>query len=140
MLPRLAALRCPDFNGVPLVSHAGSTTYFPARVMRQFGSLQTVLEDTARARFKHTWWEDQTFVDRQRNIERVLDAWRTVVIELPYFPKHPTLEEQDFQATKEYVLRFYWWVRHHTKISPTLHEPKIADQPEQPSPRTRPSK
>ncbi|PKI45794.1 hypothetical protein CRG98_033801 [Punica granatum] len=35
-------LKCLDFNGVPLVSHAGSTTYFPARVVRQLGGLQTV--------------------------------------------------------------------------------------------------
>ncbi|PKI54985.1 hypothetical protein CRG98_024657 [Punica granatum] len=108
-------MRGPDFNGVPLVSHAGSTTYFPTRVMRQFGSLQTVLEDTVRARFEHTWREDQTFVDRQRDIERVLDAWRTVVIERPYFPEHPILEEQNFQTTEEYVLRFYWW-------GPTAHK------------------
>ncbi|XP_031404616.1 uncharacterized protein LOC116213718 [Punica granatum] len=121
MPPGPAALRCPDFNGVPLVSHAGSTAYFPARVMRQFGILQTVSEDTARAKFEHTWREDQTSVDRQRDIERVLDAWRTVVIERPYFPEHPTLEEQDFQATEEYVLRFYRW-------GPTAHEDS-ADSP-----------
>ncbi|PKI72904.1 hypothetical protein CRG98_006706 [Punica granatum] len=109
MPPGPAALRCHDFNGVPLVSHAGSTTYFPTRVMRQFGNLQTVPNDTARARFEHSWREDQTSVEHQRDIEQVLDAWRTVVIERPYFPEHPTLEEQDFQATEEYVLRFYWW-------------------------------
>ncbi|OWM64208.1 hypothetical protein CDL15_Pgr018779 [Punica granatum] len=54
-------------------------------------------------------------------IERVLDVWRTVVIERPYFPKHPTLEEQDFRATEEYVLRFYRW-------GPTAHE-DFADSP-----------
>ncbi|OWM86009.1 hypothetical protein CDL15_Pgr003945 [Punica granatum] len=45
--------------------------------MRQFGSLQTVPEDTAR------------------------------YLELPYFPEHPTQDERDFQATEEYILRFY---------------------------------
>ncbi|PKI46217.1 hypothetical protein CRG98_033389 [Punica granatum] len=93
MPPGPAALWCPNFNGVPLVSHAGSTTYFSARMMRQFGSLQTVPEDMARVGFKHTWREDQTSMDRQSDIERVLDTWRTVVIERPYFPEHPTLEE-----------------------------------------------
>ncbi|PKI42155.1 hypothetical protein CRG98_037451 [Punica granatum] len=103
MPPRPAALRCRGFNGVPL----------------------TIPEDTARARFEHTWREDQTSVNRQRDIERVLDAWRTMVIERPYFPEHPILEEQDFQATEEYVLRFYRW-------GPTTHEdsansPRVED-------------
>ncbi|PKI40924.1 hypothetical protein CRG98_038689 [Punica granatum] len=71
------ALRCSDFKGVPLVSHAGSTTYFLARV--------------------------------------VLAAWRTVVPKRPYFPKHPTHEKHEFQATEKYVLRFYRW-------GPTAHE------------------
>ncbi|PKI04880.1 hypothetical protein CRG98_049624, partial [Punica granatum] len=70
-------LKCPDFNGVPLVSHAGSTTYFPARVVRQLGGLQTVPKGT------------------------------TTVIEHPYFHEHPTQDERDFQATEEYILRFY---------------------------------
>ncbi|OWM76714.1 hypothetical protein CDL15_Pgr006206 [Punica granatum] len=60
-------------------------------------------------------------MDRQSDIERVLDAWRAVVIERPYFPEHPTLEERDFQATEEYVLRFYRW-------GPTAHEDS-ADSP-----------
>ncbi|PKI53608.1 hypothetical protein CRG98_025999 [Punica granatum] len=64
------ALRCPDSYGVPLMSHVGSTTYFPARVVRQLGGLQTVLEDTARTRFEHTWQEDQTPADRQSNVEQ----------------------------------------------------------------------
>ncbi|OWM77724.1 hypothetical protein CDL15_Pgr012426 [Punica granatum] len=36
---------------------------------------------------------------------------RTVVTELPYFLKHPTQDEQDFQVTEEYILHFYWWSR-----------------------------
>ncbi|PKI48114.1 hypothetical protein CRG98_031476 [Punica granatum] len=80
MPPGPIALRCPDFYGVPLVSHAGSTTYFPTRVVRQLGGLQ-----------------------------KVLDAWRTVIIERPYFPEHSTLDERDFQATEEYIIRFYRW-------------------------------
>ncbi|PKI74789.1 hypothetical protein CRG98_004807 [Punica granatum] len=73
MPPGPMALRCPDFYGVPLMSHAGSTTYFPARVVRQLGSLQTVPEDTARTRFEHTWHEDQTPADRQSNVEQLVD-------------------------------------------------------------------
>ncbi|PKI77685.1 hypothetical protein CRG98_001915 [Punica granatum] len=76
---------------------------------------ETVHEDTTWARFEHTWREDQTSVNHQSDIEQVLDAWRTVVIERTYFPEHPTLEEQDFQATEEYVLRFYRW-------GPTTHK------------------
>ncbi|OWM83235.1 hypothetical protein CDL15_Pgr012716 [Punica granatum] len=109
------ALRCPDFYGVPLMSHVGSTTYFPGRVVRQLSGLQTVPEDTARTRFEHTWREDQTPTDRQSNVKQVLDAWRTVIIERPYFPEHPTLDERDFQATEEYVIRFYRW-------GPAAHE------------------
>ncbi|PKI74229.1 hypothetical protein CRG98_005350 [Punica granatum] len=63
--PRPMALKCPDFYGIPLMSHAGSTTYFPEGVMRQFGNLQTIPEDTARTRFQHTWREDQTFINCQ---------------------------------------------------------------------------
>ncbi|OWM91226.1 hypothetical protein CDL15_Pgr000170 [Punica granatum] len=107
MPPGPMALRSHDFNGIPLLSHAGSTTYFPSRVMRQFGSLQTVPEDTARTRFEHTWREDQTSVDCQSDIQQVLSAWRTAVTELPYFPEHPTQDERDFRATEEYILRFY---------------------------------
>ncbi|PKI71963.1 hypothetical protein CRG98_007646 [Punica granatum] len=73
MPPGPMALRCHDFNGIPLLSHAGSTTYFPSRVMRQFGSLQTVPEDTARTRFEHTWREDQTSVDCQSDIQQVVE-------------------------------------------------------------------
>ncbi|PKI62284.1 hypothetical protein CRG98_017285 [Punica granatum] len=93
-----------------------SVMYFngPKSIISRLLSL-IVPEDTAQAGFEHTWWEDQTSVDRQRDIERVLDSWRTVVIERPYFPKHPTLEEWDFQATEEYVPRFYRW-------GPTTHE------------------
>ncbi|PKI49427.1 hypothetical protein CRG98_030159 [Punica granatum] len=72
------SLRCHDFNGIPLISHAGSTTYFPARVMRQHGCLQTVLEDTARTRFENTWWKDQTPVDRQSDIEQVQEEEEVV--------------------------------------------------------------
>ncbi|OWM65124.1 hypothetical protein CDL15_Pgr020933 [Punica granatum] len=72
MPPGPMALRCHDFNGIPLLSHAGSTTYFPSRVMRQFGSLQTVPEDTARTRFEHTWREDQTSVDCQSDIQQLV--------------------------------------------------------------------
>ncbi|OWM89031.1 hypothetical protein CDL15_Pgr017199 [Punica granatum] len=75
--------------------------------MRQFSSLQTVPEDTARTRFEHTWREDQTSVDCQSDIQQVLSAWRTAVTELPYFPEHPTQDERDFQATEEYILHFY---------------------------------
>ncbi|PKI68331.1 hypothetical protein CRG98_011239 [Punica granatum] len=107
--PRPMALRCSDFNGVPLVSHARSTTYFPARVVRQLGGLQTVLENTARTKFKHIWLEDQTSVDRQNSIQQVLAAWLTVAPKHLYFPEYPTHEERDFQATEEYVLRFYRW-------------------------------
>ncbi|PKI32905.1 hypothetical protein CRG98_046704, partial [Punica granatum] len=39
MPPGPMALKCADFNGIPLISHAGSTTYFPSRVMRQLGGL-----------------------------------------------------------------------------------------------------
>ncbi|PKI47163.1 hypothetical protein CRG98_032434 [Punica granatum] len=39
----------------------------------------------------------------------VLDAWRTVITERPYFPEHPTQDKRDFQATEEYILRFYRW-------------------------------
>ncbi|PKI34296.1 hypothetical protein CRG98_045313 [Punica granatum] len=119
------ALRCPDFYGVPLMSHVGSTTYFPGRVVRQLSGLQTVPEDTARTRFEHTWREDQTPTDRQSNVKQVLDAWRTVITERPYFPEHPTLDERDFQATEEYVIRFYRW-------GPAAHEdlvnsPRVED-------------
>ncbi|PKI39022.1 hypothetical protein CRG98_040588 [Punica granatum] len=107
MPPGPMALRCPDFNEVPLMSHEGSTTYFQARVMKQFGSLQTVPEDTARTRFEHNWREDQTLVDRQSDIDRVLAALWTVTTEQPYFPGHPTQDKQDFQAIEEYILRFY---------------------------------
>ncbi|PKI63074.1 hypothetical protein CRG98_016525 [Punica granatum] len=103
------ALKCPDFYGIPLVSHAGSTTYFPARVVRQLGGLQVVPEDMTRDRFEHIWWEDQTSVDRWQAIEQVMAAWQVVVTEQPYFPEHPTQEERDFQATEEYVLRSYRW-------------------------------
>ncbi|PKI56114.1 hypothetical protein CRG98_023504 [Punica granatum] len=74
MPPEPMAFRCPDSYGVPLMSHAGSTTYFPVRVMRQLGGLQTVPEDMARTRFEHTLREDQTPVDRQSNFEQVLEA------------------------------------------------------------------
>ncbi|PKI66180.1 hypothetical protein CRG98_013433 [Punica granatum] len=110
MPPGAMALRCHDFNGIPLLSHVGSTIYFPARVMRQFGSLQTVPEDTARTRFQHTWREDQTSVDCQSDIQQVLSAWHTAVTELPYFHEHPTQDEWDFQATEEYILHFYRWI------------------------------
>ncbi|PKI70657.1 hypothetical protein CRG98_008890 [Punica granatum] len=79
------------------------------------GGYETVPEDTARIRFEHTFWEDQTPADRQSNVEQVLDAWRTVITERPYFPEHPTLDERDFQATEKYILRFYRW-------GPTAHE------------------
>ncbi|PKI65625.1 hypothetical protein CRG98_013982 [Punica granatum] len=102
-------LKCLDFNGVPLVSHAGSTTYFPARVVRQLGGLQMVPKGTVRTKFEHTWREDQTSIDRLSEIERVMTAWQTTVIEHPYFPEHPTQDERDFQATEEYILRFYRW-------------------------------
>ncbi|OWM90941.1 hypothetical protein CDL15_Pgr019253 [Punica granatum] len=107
------------------MSHAGSTTYFPVRVVRQLGGLQTVPEDTARTRFEHTWREDQTPADRQSNVEQILDAWRTVITELPYFLEHPTLDERDFQATEEYIIRFYRW-------GPAAHEdlvnsPRVED-------------
>ncbi|PKI64628.1 hypothetical protein CRG98_014966 [Punica granatum] len=46
---------------------------------------------------------------------KVLSAWRTAVTELPYFPKHPTQDERDFQAMEEYILHFYRW-------SPSAHE------------------
>ncbi|PKI73582.1 hypothetical protein CRG98_006030 [Punica granatum] len=109
MPPGPMTLKCPDFNGVPLVSHAGSTTYFPARVVRQLGGLQTVPKGTARTEFQHTWREDQTSIDRLSEIERVMTAWQTTVIEHLYFPEHPTQDERDFQATEEYILRFYRW-------------------------------
>ncbi|PKH77150.1 hypothetical protein CRG98_050025 [Punica granatum] len=35
--------------------------------------------------------------------------WQTTIIEHPYFPKHPTQEKRDFQATEEYIFRFYRW-------------------------------
>ncbi|OWM86455.1 hypothetical protein CDL15_Pgr026347 [Punica granatum] len=38
-----------------------------------------------------------------------MTAWRTTVIEHLYFPEHPTQDEWDFQATEEYILRFYRW-------------------------------
>ncbi|PKI74801.1 hypothetical protein CRG98_004819 [Punica granatum] len=60
-------------------------------------------------RFGHIWREDQTSVDRQSDIEQVLSAWRTAVTEQPYFPEHPTQDENDFQAMEEYILRFYRW-------------------------------
>ncbi|PKI63896.1 hypothetical protein CRG98_015677 [Punica granatum] len=103
------ALKCPDFHGIPLVSHVGSTMYFSVRVMRQFGSLQTIPEDRAHTRFEHTRREDQTSVDCQSDIPQVLSAWRTAVMELPYFPDHPIQDERDFQVLEEYILRFYRW-------------------------------
>ncbi|PKI59752.1 hypothetical protein CRG98_019855 [Punica granatum] len=109
MPPGPMALKCSDFNGVPLVSHVGSTTYFPARVVRQLGGLQMMPEDTARTKFEHTWREDQTSVNRLSEIERVMTVWQTMVIKNPYFPEHPTQENRDFQATEEYVVRFYRW-------------------------------
>ncbi|PKI70844.1 hypothetical protein CRG98_008735 [Punica granatum] len=115
------ALKCPDFYGVPLVSHVGSTTYFTVQVVRQLGGLQTVPEDTVRTKFEHTWREDQTSVDHQISIDQVLAAWRIVITERPYFPEHPTHEERDLQAIKEYVLRFYRW-------GPAAHE-DLADSP-----------
>ncbi|PKI68889.1 hypothetical protein CRG98_010744 [Punica granatum] len=75
MPPGPMALRCRDFNGVPLVSHVGSTTYFPARVMRQLGGLQTVPKDTVRTEFEHTWWEGQTSVDRPNDVEWIMATW-----------------------------------------------------------------
>ncbi|PKI58412.1 hypothetical protein CRG98_021170 [Punica granatum] len=102
-------VKCLDFNGVPLVSHAGSTTYFLARVVSPLGGLQTVPKGTTRTEFEHTWREDLTSIDRLSEIERVMTAWQTTVIEHLYFPEHPTQDEQDFQATEEYILRFYRW-------------------------------
>ncbi|OWM81956.1 hypothetical protein CDL15_Pgr027154 [Punica granatum] len=63
--------------------------------------------------------------DRQSNVKQVLDAWRTVITERPYFPEHPTLDERDFQATEEYIIRFYRW-------GPAAHEdlvnsPRVED-------------
>ncbi|PKI59410.1 hypothetical protein CRG98_020169 [Punica granatum] len=109
MPPGPMTLKCPDFNGVPLVSHAGSTTYFSARVVKQLGGLQTVPKGTTRTEFEHTWREDQTSIDRLSEIERIMTAWQTTVIEHLYFPEHPTQDERDFQVTKEYILRFYRW-------------------------------
>ncbi|PKI42784.1 hypothetical protein CRG98_036830 [Punica granatum] len=117
----VSRLTCSDFNGVPLVSHAGSTTYFSARVVKQLGGLQTVSEDTTRTKFEHIWREDQTSVDRQNSIQQVLAAWRTVVPERLYFPEHPTHDERDFQATEEYVLRFYRW----EKDEQLVHQPQL---------------
>ncbi|PKI33940.1 hypothetical protein CRG98_045669 [Punica granatum] len=100
MPPEPMAFRCPDFYGVPLMSHARSTTYFPAPV-------------------------DQAPADRQSNVKQVLDTWQTVITERPYFPEHPTLDERDFQATEEYIIRFYRW-------GPATHEdlvnsPRVED-------------
>ncbi|PKI48381.1 hypothetical protein CRG98_031234 [Punica granatum] len=64
MPPRPMNLRCLNFDGVLFMSHSGPTTYFPARVLRQIGGLQIVPEDTAQARFEHTWREDQPSADR----------------------------------------------------------------------------
>ncbi|PKI49292.1 hypothetical protein CRG98_030335 [Punica granatum] len=90
-------------------------------------------EDTARTRFEHTWWEDQTSIDCQSDIEQVLSAWHTTVTELPYFPKHPAQDERDFQATKEYILHFYWW-------SPLAHKDFTSSpQPEGGTPYGAPS-
>ncbi|PKI56491.1 hypothetical protein CRG98_023129 [Punica granatum] len=70
MPPGPMALRCHDFNRIQLLSHAGSTTYFPARVMRQFSSLQTVPDNTAWTKFEHTWRDDQMSVDCQSDIQQ----------------------------------------------------------------------
>ncbi|PKI63899.1 hypothetical protein CRG98_015680 [Punica granatum] len=109
MPPGPMALKCADIYGIPLISHVGSTTYFPARVMRQLGGLQTIPEDMARTRFEYTWREDQKSIDRQNDIEQAMAAWRTIVSKHPYFPELPTQDEQDFQATEEYILRFHRW-------------------------------
>ncbi|XP_031377011.1 uncharacterized protein LOC116192568 [Punica granatum] len=109
MPPGPMALKCANFNGIPLISHAGSTTYFPSRVMRQLGGLQTIPEDMARTKFEYTWREDQKFVDRQSEIEQALAAWHAIITEHPYFPEFPTQDEQDFQATEEYILHFHRW-------------------------------
>ncbi|PKI44499.1 hypothetical protein CRG98_035111 [Punica granatum] len=109
MPPGPMALKCANFNGIPLISHAGSTTYFLSRVMRQLGGLQTIPEDMAQTKFEYTWREDQKSVDRQSEIEQALATWHTIIIEHPYFPEFPTQDEQDFQATEEYILHFHRW-------------------------------
>ncbi|PKI32310.1 hypothetical protein CRG98_047299, partial [Punica granatum] len=109
MPPGPMALKCADFYGIPLISHAGSTTYFPSPVMRQLVGLQMIPEDTARTRFEYTWREDQKSVDRQSEIEQALAASRTIITEHPYFHEFPTQDEQHFQATEEYILHFHRW-------------------------------
>ncbi|PKI48139.1 hypothetical protein CRG98_031501 [Punica granatum] len=48
-------------------------------------------------------------------LDYVLDVWRTVITERPYFPEYPTPDERDFLATEEYILRFY-------RRGPAAHE------------------
>ncbi|PKI76924.1 hypothetical protein CRG98_002711 [Punica granatum] len=98
MPPRPMTLKCLDFNEVPLVSRTGSTTYFSARVVKQLGGLQTVPKGTTRTKFEHTWREDQTFIDRLSEIERVMTAWQTTIIEHPYFPEHPSTRYHNLEG------------------------------------------
>ncbi|OWM86489.1 hypothetical protein CDL15_Pgr026381 [Punica granatum] len=54
-----------------------------------------------------TFWDPVHAVFNIQGTE--LTPTMTTIIEHPYFPEHPTQDERDFQATEEYILRFYRW-------------------------------
>ncbi|PKI56467.1 hypothetical protein CRG98_023105 [Punica granatum] len=104
--PEPMAFRCPDFNGLPLLSHARSTTYFPAQVMRQFGSLQTVPEDTARTRsYLHGAPQSRSYLTSPNTLLRMYGISR--------------LRKSTSSISTSGVSQ-------HMKISPTLHDPRVA--------------
>ncbi|PKI50533.1 hypothetical protein CRG98_029087 [Punica granatum] len=129
MPPRPMAFRCPDFNRILVVSHAGSTTYLSTLVMRQLGGLQTVLEDTARTKFEHMWREDQTSVNRKNDIEQVIAAWRTVVVELPHFPSIPLKTSRISRPRRSTSSASTTGVHPQPKISMTLHDLMVVHHP-----------
>jgi len=101
------ALRCPNFEGIPLVSHLGSTAYFPARVIRQLGGLQVIPGEASRQPYQHDWKEVPSIRDRFVMAQRFRASWETRISAPLYFPESPTQEEADFFATPDYVLLFH---------------------------------
>ncbi|PKI66117.1 hypothetical protein CRG98_013475 [Punica granatum] len=133
-------LRCPDFYGVPLVSHAGSTTYFLVRVVKQLNGLQMVPEDTARTKFEHTWREDQTSVDRQSSIEQVLAAWQTVITKRHTSPSIRPMRNEISKLRRNTSFASIDGVQKHMRILPTLHKSKLTEHSGHLPPQIWPSK
>ncbi|PKI49584.1 hypothetical protein CRG98_030040 [Punica granatum] len=139
MPPGPAALKCHYFNGVPLVSHAGSTTYFPARVMslaacRQSPSTRHILDSNIFGGWiRHPWIAKET----SNGFWTCGEPWS---LSVPTSPSIQPLRNRISELPRNMSSASTGGVRQHTKISPTLHELKIADQREQLSPRTRPFK